>query len=62
LTCPLSWLLPTPVHFEFDDVSQDSQIGLLISTSLMVKPGGKAMSPEKQLRLALVPGEARFPL
>lgn len=30
----------THVHFEFDGVSEDGQIGLLISTSQTVKPGG----------------------
>jgi hypothetical protein len=28
------------VHFAFDGVSNDGQIGLLVSTSLTVKPGG----------------------
>lgn len=30
----------TMVHFEFDGVSDDKQTGLLVSTSLTVKPGG----------------------
>lgn len=30
----------TPVHFEFDGVSEDGQVGLLVSTTLTVKPGG----------------------
>jgi hypothetical protein len=29
----------TPVHFTFDGVSEDGQIGLLVSTSQTVKPG-----------------------
>lgn len=30
----------TPVHFAFDGVSSDGQTGLLVSTSMTVKPGG----------------------
>lgn len=30
----------TPVHFAFDGVSVDRQIGLLVSTSQTIKPGG----------------------
>lgn len=30
----------TPVHFEFDGLSEDGQTGLLVSTSQTVKPGG----------------------
>jgi hypothetical protein len=30
----------TPVNFEFDGVSEDGQIGLLVSASHTVKPGG----------------------
>jgi hypothetical protein len=30
----------TQVHFEFDGVSDDGQAGLLVSTSLTIKPGG----------------------
>ena len=30
----------TPVRFEFDGVSEDDKVGLLVSTSLTVKPGG----------------------
>src|SRR5882672_4215588 len=30
----------TPVHFEFDGVSENGQVGLLVTTTLTVKPGG----------------------
>ena len=30
----------TPVHFEFDGASADGKIGLLVSTSFTLKPGG----------------------
>lgn len=30
----------TPVHFAFDGVSSDHKTGLLVSTSMTVKPGG----------------------